>query len=42
MAGSQSKITPTEGDSGRNAILQKNADDVRLTSLLLEILSNFC
>lgn len=36
LAGSGSKIAPTEGDrsSGRAKLLQKNPDDVRLLNLL--------
>jgi hypothetical protein len=32
LAGSKSGITPTEGDSARAALLQKNPDDVSLPS----------
>ncbi|CZT40732.1 probable Acetyl-CoA acyltransferase [Rhynchosporium secalis] len=34
LAGSQSKISPTEGDSGRAKILQKNPDDIVVTACL--------
>lgn len=33
LAGSKSSIAPTEGDSGRAAILKKNPDDVSTSRL---------